>query len=61
MEIVLVNNFPDYGESYWVENIRYMLNNVKAKYNDIHVIDDILYGGVYDKLRLFDYLQRNRI
>ena len=60
MEIVLVNNFPDYGESYWVENIRYMLNNVKAKYNDIHVIDDILYGGVYDKLRLFDIFRDNR-
>lgn len=54
MEIVLVNTPPAYGDSKWVDNIKYMLDNVGAKYDRIHVIDDIVYGGVYDKLRLFD-------
>lgn len=54
MEIVLVNTPPAYGESKWVDNITYMLDNVKEKYEKIHVIDDVVYGGVYDKLRIFD-------
>lgn len=54
MDIVLLNTPPNYGESYWVDNIRHMLNNVGAEYDNIHVINDIVYGGVYDKLRLFD-------
>jgi len=53
MDIVLLNTPPEYGQQYWVDNIKHMLDNVGAEYDNIHVIDDIVYGGVYDKLRLF--------
>jgi hypothetical protein len=54
MEIVLLNTPPAYGQSYWIHNIEYMLDNIGAQYDRLSVVDDILYGGVYDKLRLFD-------
>ena len=60
MEIVLVNTAPSYGEKIWVDNIVHMLKNVDAKYDDLHVIDDALYGGVYDKLRIFDLFRTGR-
>lgn len=60
MEIVLLNTSPEYGQQYWVDNIKYMLNNVGAEYDNIHVIDDIVYGGVYDKLRLFDTFRKGQ-
>ena len=54
MEIVLLNTPPDYGQQIWVDNIKYMLDNNNREYDTIHVVDDVVYGGVYDKLLLFD-------
>ena len=54
MEVILVNTPPLYGEQRYIDNITYMLDNVNEKYKKIHVIDDIVYGGVYDKLRIFE-------
>ena len=60
MEIVLVNTPPIYGQKLWVDNIAHMLERTGTKYDVIHVIDDIVFGGVYDKLRLFDYFKTNQ-
>ena len=60
MEIVLLNTLPEYGESKWVKNIEHMLKNVNQQYNKIHVIDDIVFGGVYDKLRIFDLFREGQ-
>lgn len=58
MEIILLNTKPAYGESVWVDNIRHMLNTCgeiwDETYDKITVVDEPVYGGVYDKLRLFD-------
>ena len=54
MEIVLVNTKPKYGDQYYVDNIVHMLDNSKTTYHKMHVIDDVVFGGVYDKLRIFD-------
>lgn len=54
MQLVLVNTPPEYGESKWVKNIKYMLKNVNQEFEKIHVIEDVVYGGVWDKLRIFD-------
>lgn len=54
MEIVLLNTPPGYGQQIWVDNIKYMLDNNNREYDKIHVVDEVVYGGVYDKLLLFD-------
>lgn len=54
MEIVLVNTPPAYGQQVWVDNIKHMLDNNNREYDTIHVMDSVVYGGVYDKLLLFD-------
>lgn len=54
MEVVLVNTAPKYGQDWWVDNIKYMLDGVHFEYDRISVIKDSVYGGPYDKLRLFD-------
>lgn len=54
MQLILLNTPPEYGEDKWVKNIKYMLKNVNQEFEKIHVIDDVEYGGVYDKLRIFD-------
>jgi hypothetical protein len=54
MEIVLLNTPPGYGQQIWVDNIKYMLDNNNREYDKIHVVDEVIYGGVYDKLLLFD-------
>jgi len=60
MDIVLLNTLPEYGQQYWVDNIKYMLDNVEAEYDDICVVTDVEYGGVYDKLRLFDLFRERK-
>ena len=54
MEVILVNTPPEYGNKLYISNITYMLEKVNSKFEKIHVIDDVVYGGVYDKLRIFD-------
>jgi len=60
MEIVLLNTPPDYGQQIWVDNIKYMLDNNNREYDEIHVVDDVVYGGVYDKLLLFDRFRKGQ-
>ena len=54
LQIVLLNTPPEYGEDKWVKNIKHMLKNVNQEYEKIHVVTDVVYGGVWDKLRVFD-------
>lgn len=61
VEVILVctGKYAD-EEDWWVENIRHMLENVNLFYDKINVIRDEVYGGVYDKLRMFElYKDRN--
>ena len=60
MEIVLLNTPPDYGQQIWVDNIKHMLDNNNREYDEIHVVDDVVYGGVYDKLLLFDRFRKGQ-
>jgi len=60
MEIVLLNTPPAYGESKWVENIKYMLDQAGEEYDAIHVMDDVVHGSFYDKLVLFDRFRTGR-
>ncbi len=53
MEIILVNTKPKYGDQYWVDNITHMLDNSGTSYDKVNVINDVVFGGVYDKLRMF--------
>lgn len=58
-EIVLVNTPPLYGEDYWIENISWMLIG-NLQYDSIHVVRDVVFGGVYDKIRIFDECKENK-
>ena len=60
MEIVLLNTPPAYGQQVWVDNIRHMLDNCGREYDTIHVVNDIVYGSVYDKLTLFDLFRKGQ-
>jgi len=60
MEIVLLNTPPVYGQQVWVDNIKHMLDNSGREYDTIHVVDDMVYGGVYDKLLLFDRFRKGQ-
>ena len=60
MEIVLLNTPPVYGQQVWVDNIKHMLDNSGREYDTIHVVDDVVYGGVYDKLLLFDRFRKGQ-
>ena len=60
MEIVLLNTPPVYGQQVWVDNIKHMLDNSGQEYDTIHVVDDVVYGGVYDKLLLFDRFRKGQ-
>ena len=60
MEIVLLNTPPVYGQQVWVDNITHMLDNSGREYDTIHVVDDVVYGGVYDKLLLFDRFRKGQ-
>ena len=60
MEIVLLNTPPGYGQQIWVDNIKYMLDNNNKEYDTIHVMKDVVYGSVYDKLVLFDRFRKGQ-
>lgn len=64
MEIVLLNTPPSYGQKIWVDNIKHMLDVCCEiwgdEYDDIHVMEDIVHGSVYDKLVLFDRFRTGR-
>ena len=49
MELILVNTPPKYGEQWWVDNII-----SKVNYDSLHIITNVVFGGVYDKLRIFN-------
>lgn len=58
MELILVNTPPKYGNRWWTDNMLHMLEG-NLDIDDVHIIDDVEFGGVYDKLRIFNVC-RNR-
>ena len=55
MEVILVATGDYYGkDSWWVENMEHMLWEADVPFRQITVINDVVYGGVFDKLRIFD-------
>ena len=53
MELILVNTPPKYGDTWWTNNIIHMLEG-NLNIDKVHIINDIEFGGVYDKLRIFE-------
>ena len=61
MELILVNTFPKYGLDYYSESIIHMLRTYgKLQFTDITIIKNPMYGGVWDKLRVFDLCKENK-
>ena len=60
MEIILVNTPPKFGDNYWTDRIHKMLWESNTQYDSITVITDSIFGGVYDKIRIFDRCKENR-
>jgi len=58
-ELILVNTPPDYGHPRWTERLLEQLMD-NLKYDTLRVINDIEFGGVYDKLRIFDIGKENK-
>ena len=54
MDIVLVATGDYYGDSWWTDNMEHMLWEAGAEFDQITIINDVVYGGVFDKLRVFD-------
>lgn len=55
VEVVLVCTGPyEDKNDWWVENILFMLWKQNFQYSSVRVIRDVVYGGVYDKLRMFE-------
>ena len=54
MRIICVNTGTKF-ESWYVDNLKHMIDNFSnLQYDKFEVITEILYGGVYDKLQIFD-------
>lgn len=54
MRVICVNTGDKYDQWY-TDNLKYMVDNYSClKYDSFEVIDKELYGGVYDKLQIFD-------
>jgi len=54
MRVICVNTGDKYSQWY-TDNLKHMIDNYSClKYNSFEVIDEELYGGVYDKLQMFD-------
>jgi len=49
LELILVNTPPKFGDTKWTDRI---LERVKC--DSVHIITNSIFGGVYDKLRIFD-------
>ena len=54
MRIICVNSGDKFAPWY-VDNLKYMIDTYSnLKYDEFEIITDTLYGGVYDKLQMFD-------
>ena len=54
MRIICVNTGTKF-ESWYVDNLKHMIDNFSnLQYDKFEVITETLYGGVYDKLQIFD-------
>ena len=54
MRIICVNTGTKF-ESWYVDNLKHMIDKFSnLKYDKFEVITDTIYGGVYDKLQMFD-------
>ena len=53
MELILVNTPPKYGDTWWTNNIIHMLEG-NLDIDKVNIINDIVFSGVYDKLRIFE-------
>ena len=53
MELILVNTPPKYGDQWWTDNILHMIQN-NLDIDSVKIITDVVHGGVYDKLRIFE-------
>ena len=53
MELILVNTPPKYGGTWWTNNIIHTLEG-NLDIDKVNIINDIVFGGVYDKLRIFE-------
>lgn len=55
--IVLVATGDYYGDPWWVENMEHMLLESGTDYDYLQVVRDEVYGGVFDKLTIFERFQ----
>ena len=54
MRIICVNTGTKF-ESWYVDNLKHMIDKFSnLKYDKFEVITKVVYGGVYDKLQMFD-------
>lgn len=54
LRVICVNTGDKYDQWY-TDNLKYMIDNYSGlQYDSFEVIDEELYGGVYDKLQMFD-------
>ena len=54
MRVICVNTGDKYDQWY-TDNLKHMIDTYSGlKYNSFEVIDEELYGGVYDKLQMFE-------
>jgi len=54
MRVICVNTGDKYDQWY-TDNLKYMIDKYSGlEYDSFEVIDEELYGGVYDKLQMFD-------
>lgn len=59
-EVILVNTPPKYGQSWWTDNMKHMLDSVNFKYKNINIISDEKYEGVYNKIAMFDRFKEEK-
>ena len=54
MRIICVNTGNKYSQWY-TDNLKYMIDkHSNLKYTSFEIIDEVIFGGVYDKLQMFD-------
>ncbi len=54
MRIICVNTGEKYNQWY-TDNLKYMIDNCSGlQYDSFEIINWEIYGGVYDKLQMFD-------
>ena len=61
MELVLVNTLPKYGIDYYTDSIVHMLRQYgKLQFNELTIIQNPIYGSVWDKLRIFELCKEEK-